>query len=68
MRSMLRVLPLLLLCAAAHAAEVALPPATPAWLFSRDWDVVRLAVRGTDERDESLSVRLDTDAGVLILR
>ena len=42
--------------------------APPAWLFSRDWDVVRLAVRGTDERDESLSVRLDTDAGVLILR
>ena len=42
--------------------------APPAWLFSRDWDVVRLTVRGTDERDESLSVRLDTDAGVLILR
>lgn len=42
--------------------------APPDWLFSRDWDVVRLTVRGTDERDESLSVRLDTDAGVLILR
>ena len=42
--------------------------APPAWLFSRDWDTVRLTVRGTDERDENLSVRLDTDAGVLILR
>ena len=42
--------------------------APPDWLFSRDWDVVRLTVRGTDERDESLSVRLDTDSGVLILR
>lgn len=42
--------------------------APPDWLFSRDWDVVRLTVRGTDERDESLSVRLDTDADVLILR
>ena len=42
--------------------------APPAFVFSRDWDVVRLTVRGTDERDESLSVRLDTDAGILILR
>ena len=42
--------------------------APPAWLFSHDWDTVRLTVRGTDERDESLSVRLDTDAGILILR
>ena len=29
MRPMPRVLPLLLLCAAAHAAEVVLPPAPP---------------------------------------
>ena len=42
--------------------------APPAWLFSRDWDIVRLTVRGTDERNESLSVRLDADADVLILR
>ncbi len=42
--------------------------APPAWLFSRDWDAIRLTVRGTDERDDSLSVRLDTDAGILILR
>ena len=42
--------------------------APPAWLFSRSWDTVRLTVRGTDERDEVLSVRLDTDAGIMILR
>ena len=42
--------------------------APPAWLFSRSWDTVRLTVRGTDERDEVLSARLDTDAGILILR
>lgn len=42
--------------------------APPAWLFSRSWDTVRLTVRGTDERDGVLSVRLDTDAGILILR
>ena len=42
--------------------------APPAWLFSRSWDTVRLTVRGTDEHDEVLSVRLDTDVGILILR
>ena len=42
--------------------------APPAWLFSRSWDTVRLTVRGTDERDGVLFVRLDTDAGILILR
>ncbi len=45
-----------------------LPAAPPGWTFSRDWTNVRLAVRGVDERDESVSVRLDTDPGVLILR
>ena len=42
--------------------------APPDWLFSRAWDTVRLTVRGTDPRDETLSVRLDTDAGVLVFR
>ena len=46
----------------------AVAAAPPDWIFSRAWDTVRLTVRGTDERDEALSVRLDTDAGVLILR
>lgn len=41
--------------------------ALPDWLFSRSWDAVRLTVRGTDERNETLSVRLDTDAGMLII-
>ena len=41
--------------------------APPDWLFSREWDAVRLDVRGTDGRNESLSVRLDADAGVLVV-
>ena len=45
-----------------------LPVRPPAWLFSREWDVVRLSVRGFGPRDESVSVRLDADASVLILR
>ena len=57
---MQRFLPILLLCLCADAP--------PGWLFSRAWDTVRLTVRGTDERDEELSIRLDTDSGVLILR
>ena len=45
-----------------------LPPRPPAWAFSRDWTAVRLAVRGVDERDESVSVRIGTDPGVIMLR
>ena len=59
-----------------HGAPVAgscvaftnLPARPPAWLFSREWDTVRLAVRGFGPRDESVSVRLDADALVMILR
>ena len=40
----------------------------PSWFFSREWDVVRLSVRGFGPRDESVSVWLDADASVLILR
>ena len=45
-----------------------MPAKPPAWLFSRGWDVVRLSVRGFSPRDELVSVRLDADASVLILR
>ena len=45
-----------------------LPARPPAWLFSREWNTVRLAVRGFGPRDESVSVRLDADASVMILR
>ena len=45
-----------------------LPARPPAWLFSPEWDAVRLAVRGFGPRDESVSVRLDADASVMILR
>lgn len=40
----------------------------PEWLFSRKWDNVRVAVRGVDERTERVSVFLDHDPWVLILR
>ena len=44
------------------------PARQPVWLFSRDWDVVRLSVRGFGSRDETVSVRLDADASVMVLR
>ena len=47
-------------------ASIAAAP--PSWLFSRGWDTVRLTARGTDPRDEAAALRLDADAGVLILR
>ena len=50
------------------AAFTNFPARPPSWLFSREWDAARLAVRGFGPRDESVSVRLDTDASVLILR
>ena len=45
-----------------------LPARPPSWLFSREWDTVRLGVRGFGPRDESVSVRFDADASVMILR
>ena len=45
-----------------------LPSSPPSWAFSRDWTAVRLTVRGVDERAESVSVRIGTDPGVIMLR
>lgn len=52
-----------------NALFAALSAAPPAGLFSRSWNAARLDVRGTDERGaETASLRLDTDAGILLLR
>lgn len=54
---------------ATNALFASLAAAPPQWLFSRAWDAARVDVRGTDPRGgEAVSVRLDTDAGILILR
>ena len=49
----------------AFAALVASPPA---WMFSRDWDAVRLTIRGVDNPNENVSVQFNTDPGIIILR
>ena len=52
----------------ADGAFTNLPARPPEWTFSRNWTTVRRSVRGVDERDETVSVRLDTDPVVLFLR
>lgn len=42
--------------------------APPAWMFSREWDAVRLTIRGVDTPEEDVSVRFEADPWVLILR
>ena len=49
----------------AFASLVADPPD---WMFSRNWDTVRLTIRGVDDPDENVSVQFNADPWVLIMR
>ena len=49
----------------AFASLVADPPG---WMFSRDWNAVRLTIRGADNPAEAVTVKFNTDPWVLILR
>ena len=49
----------------AFAALVADPPD---WMFSRNWDSVRLTIRGVDDPDENIAVQFNADPWVLIMR
>ena len=40
----------------------------PTWMFSREWDAVRLTVRGVDEADETATVRFGPNPVFIILR
>ena len=40
----------------------------PIWMFSREWDAVRLTVRGVDEADEAATVRFGPNPVFIILR
>lgn len=52
----------------AGSAFAELVAAPPDWLFSRNWNVVRLTTRGVDDPGESVSVRFATDPGMVILK
>ena len=45
-----------------------LSPAPPAWMFSKDWDLLKVVARGTDEQNEQITVVLSNDAVMLLLR
>ncbi len=40
----------------------------PGWMFSRDWNAVRLTIRGADDPVEAVSVKFNTDPWVLIMK
>ena len=49
-------------------AFASLTNAPPPWLFSRDWDAVRVTANGVDATAETVSVRLDNDPWLFIAR
>ena len=40
----------------------------PDWMFSRDWNTVRLTIQGADDPAEAVSVKFNTDPWVLIMK
>ena len=52
----------------AGSAFTELIAAPPEWLFSRNWNVIRLTTRGVDNPDESIAVRFATAPGMLMLK
>ena len=40
----------------------------PDWMVSRDWNAVRLTIRGADDPVEAVTVKFNTDPWVLIMR
>ena len=49
-------------------AGLNLSPAPPAWMFSKDWNLLKVVARGTDEQNEQITVVLSNDAVMLLLR
>ena len=49
-------------------AFASLANAPPTWLFSCDWDAVRVSANGVDATMEAVSIRLDNDPWLFIAR
>ena len=49
-------------------AFASLTNAPPTWLFSRDWDAVRVTSSGLDATAEAVGIRLDNDPWLFIAR
>ena len=42
--------------------------APPAWMYSKDWNLLKATARGVDEQNEQIAVKLSNDAVILLLR
>ena len=49
-------------------AGIDLSPPPPAWMFSKDWNLLKVVARGTDPQNEQITVVLSNDAVMLLLR
>jgi hypothetical protein len=49
-------------------AGLNLSPPPPAWMFSKDWNLLKVVARGTDVQNEQIVVELTNDAVMLLLR
>ncbi len=47
---------------------VTLLPVPPAWMYSKDWNLLKAIARGTDAQNEQITVKLSNDAVILLLR
>ncbi len=43
-------------------------PWPPAWMYSKDWNLLKVIARGTDAQNEQITVKLSNDAVILLLR
>ena len=59
---------LLLTATGTETAFPSLVASPPNWMFSREWDAIRLTVRGVGEADEATSVRFGPNPAIIILR
>ena len=49
-------------------AGIDLSPPPPAWMVSKDWNLLKVVARGTDAQNETVTVELANDAVMLLLR
>ncbi len=49
-------------------SSLSLLPVPPAWLYSKDWNLLKITARGVDAQNEQITVKLSNDAFILLLK
>ena len=49
-------------------SDLTLLPVPPAWVYSKDWNLLKVTARGVDAQNEQITVKLSNDAVILLLR